>query len=82
MTTNRLNLEVEYVRGTERVNPVIRLRFRVPFLQRLKVLFLLLIGKPVSYALSEEDIEDISHKIVRWRLVTKLREAKKRRADG
>lgn len=76
MKTNRVNLEIGYVRGTEYRNPSIFIGFNVPFLQRLKVLFLLLVGKTVSYSLTENDIEGLSRKIVRWRFVSKLRAAR------
>lgn len=78
MTTQiRPELKIEYVRGTERSEPEINIGISVPFRHRLRILFWLLLGRLVWYTLSEDEIELISRHIIRWRVVTKLRNAKK-----
>jgi len=70
--TTQTRLKVEYTKGTARNSPKITLGFSVPFLLRLKILF----SGVFWWLLTEEEIEQLSRQIVRWRLVKKLREAK------
>lgn len=81
MTTQiKPELKIEYVRGTTRRAPQVRVGFVTTLRTRLKILLWLLLGRAIWVSLSEEEIELIliyKH-IVRWRVVTKLRTHNKR----
>lgn len=78
MTTQiKPELKIEYVRGTTRRAPQVRVGFVTTLRTRLKILLWLLLGRAIWVSLSEEEIELISKHIVRWRVVTKLRTRKK-----
>lgn len=78
ITQIKPELKIEYVRGTTRRAPQVRVGFVTTLRTRLKILLWLLIGRAIWVSLSEEEIELISKYIVRWRVVTKLRTTKKR----
>jgi hypothetical protein len=77
MTTK---LSVRYEKSTVHEDPKIFVRLHVPALLCLKALWFAVFGKGQAFehALTEEEVEVLAKAIVRWRIVRKLRSAKKK----
>jgi len=76
MTTE---LSVHYEKSTVREDPKIQVGLHVPALTYLKLFFYALLSRPqaVQHVLTAQEIENLAKLIVRWRIVCKIRGAKK-----